>query len=115
MSESSLLNPGGCFPRHCRQGNIRPGKGVKNCREDDCRGEGGGVLYGRGERRLRVGDFGTQRTRVAEFHYARAVVALLSGGKGYGDDEKGVEVADNVNEGIAETVFDRDCEPRRRG
>ena len=36
-------------------------------------------------------------------------------GRGYGDDEKGVEVADNVNEGIAETVFDRDCEPRRRG
>jgi len=32
-------------------------------------------------------------------------------GRGYGDDEKGVEVADNVNEGIAETVFDRDCEP----
>ena len=49
-SENSLLNPGGYFPKHCRQGDIRPGKGVKNCREDDCRGEGGGVLYGRGER-----------------------------------------------------------------
>ena len=45
-SESSILNPCGCFPRHGRQGDIRPGKGVKNCREDDCRGEGGGVLYG---------------------------------------------------------------------
>ena len=49
-SENSLLNPGGCFPKHCRQGDIRPGNGAKNCREDDCRGEGGGVLYGRGER-----------------------------------------------------------------
>jgi len=25
-SENSLLNPGGCFPRNCRQGNIRPRK-----------------------------------------------------------------------------------------
>ena len=33
-------------------------------------------------------------------------------GRGYGNDEKGVEVADNVNEGITETVFDRDYEPR---
>jgi len=49
-SESSILNPCGCFPRHGRQEDIRPGKGVKNCREDDCRGESGGVLYGRGER-----------------------------------------------------------------
>ena len=61
--------------------------------------------------KLRVGDFGTQRTRVAESHYARAGVALLSGGKGYGNDEKGVEVGDNV---IVDTVFDRNCEPRRR-
>jgi len=29
-------------------------------------------------------------------HYARAGVALLSGGKGYGEDEKDVEVGDNV-------------------
>ena len=49
-SENSLLNPGGCFPRHCRQGDIRPGKEKKNCREDGCGVEGGGVLYGRGER-----------------------------------------------------------------
>jgi len=40
-SENSLLNPGGCFPRH-----------------------------------------GTRRTRAAVPHYARAEVALLSGGKG---------------------------------
>ena len=49
-SENSLLNPGGFFPRHCRQGDIRPGKGVKNCREDGYGGEGGGVLYGQGDR-----------------------------------------------------------------
>ena len=49
-SESSILNPCGCFPRHGLQEDIKPGKGVKNCREDDCRGEGGGVLYGQGER-----------------------------------------------------------------
>ena len=35
-------------------------------------------------------------------------------GRGYGDDEKGVGVADNVNEDITHTVFDRDCEHRRR-
>ena len=35
-------------------------------------------------------------------------------GRGYGDDEKGIGVADNINEGITHTVFDRDCEPRRR-
>ena len=75
-SENSLLNPAGCFPRHCRQRDIRPGKGVKNCREDDCRGEGGGVLYGRGERDktglVRVGGFGTRRTRAAVPHSVRA-------------------------------------------
>ena len=37
-------------------------------------------------------------------------VTLLGGGKGYGNDD--VEVGDNV---IVDTVFDRDCEPRRRG
>jgi len=61
--------------------------------------------------KLRVGGFGTQRTRAAMPHYARAGVALLSGGKGYGDDEKGVEVGDNV---IVDTVFDGDCQPQRR-
>jgi len=35
----------------------------------------------------------------------------LSGGKGYGNDEKGVEVGDNV---IVDTVFDGDCQPQRR-
>ena len=62
----------------------------------------------------RVGGFGTRRTRAAVPHYAWAGVALLSGGKGYGDDEKGIGEADNVIEGIADTVFDRDCGPRRR-
>jgi len=46
--------------------------------------------------KLCVGGFGTRKTPAAEPHYARAGVALLSGGKGYSDDEKGVEVADNV-------------------
>ena len=32
--------------------------------------------------KLRVGGFGTQRTRAAVPHYAKAGVALLSGGKG---------------------------------
>jgi len=32
--------------------------------------------------------------------------------RGYGNDEKGVEVADNVNESITKTVFDRDYESR---
>jgi len=32
--------------------------------------------------KLHVGGFGTQRTRAAVPHYARAGVALLSGGKG---------------------------------
>ena len=36
---------------------------------------------------------------------------MLSGGKGYGNDEKGVEVGDNV---IVDTVFDGDCQPQRR-
>ena len=68
-------------------------------------------IWARRGKRDRAGDFGTQRTRVAESHYARAGVALLSGGKGYGNDEKGVEVGDNV---IVDTVFDGDCQPQRR-
>jgi len=35
-------------------------------------------------------------------------------GRGYGNDEKGIGVADNVNEGIADTVFDGDCQPRHQ-
>jgi len=88
ISENGLLNPGGCFPKHCRQGDIRPGEGAKNCREDGYMGEEREARQG--WFKLCVGGFGTQRTRAAVPHYARAGVALLSGGKGYGNDEKGV-------------------------
>ena len=84
-SENSLLNSGGRFPRHCRQGDIRPGKEEKNCREDGC----GGEFYMGEERearqgwfKSRVGGFGAGKTRAAVPHYARAEVVLLSGGKG---------------------------------
>ena len=97
-SESSILNPCGCFPRHGRQGDIRPGKGAKNCREDGYGGEGGGVLYGRGER----DETGLVRAACWRLWDAK--------GKEYSDDEKGVEVGDNV---IVDTVFDGDCQPQR--
>ena len=118
-SENSLLNPGGYFPKHCRQGDIRPGKGVNNCREDDCRGEGGGVLYGRGERD-ETGLVQAVCWRLWDAKDSCSCASLCEGwgrvveGRGYGDHKKGVGVADNVNDGIADSVFDRDCEPRRR-
>ena len=65
-------------------------------KEDGCGGEGGGVLYGRGERsETGLIQAACWRLRDAKdscscAHYARAEVALLSGGKGYGDDEKGI-------------------------
>ena len=59
--KKSEMNPGGCFPRYCRQGDIRPGKGAKNCRE----GASVEEFYMGEEReapqgwfKLRVGSFG---------------------------------------------------------
>ena len=53
-SENGLLNPGGCLPKHCRQGDIRPRKGAENCREDGYGGKGGEFYMGE-EREARQG------------------------------------------------------------
>jgi len=59
---------------------------MKNWREDDCGGGGGGVSYERGETRhawfeLRVGSFAMRRTRTVVPYSVRAGAALLNGGE----------------------------------
>jgi len=66
--------------------------------------------------RLRVGGFVMQRTRAAMPHSARAEAALFRV-EGRGDDsnnEKGVRVVNEVNEGDVNIVVNRDCEPQCR-
>ena len=79
------MNSGGCFPRHCRQEDIRPGKG-KIIAERMIVGVRVEEFYMGEERearqgwfKSRVGGFGARKTRAAVPHYARAEVALLSG------------------------------------
>jgi len=54
--------------------------------------------------KLRVGGFETRGTRAIVPHSVRAGAALLN---------KSVGVVDKINEGIADIVVDRDCEPQR--
>ena len=86
-SENSLLNPGGCFPRHCRQGDIRPGKGQRIA-ERMVVGVRVEEFYMGEEREARQGWFKPRvglpdaKDSCSCAHYVRAGVALMSGGKG---------------------------------
>ena len=106
-SESGPLEPNSCIPIWDLVGGL--GKRSKNWIEEDG-GEMVEEFYPtrpwietrQGWVKLRVRGFEMRGTRAAVPHSVRAGTALLNR-----------SVVDKINEGIADIVVDRDCEPQR--